>query len=76
MSKTLDDVSSFNITGSASQSVAGENDLAQNPFDLAGGIRQVHVRRAQSIRDQLSVEAALLESPGELVSNTCLAAGS
>jgi Carboxypeptidase regulatory-like domain/TonB dependent receptor len=35
LSKTIDDVSSFNITGSASQSVAGENDLAQNPFDLA-----------------------------------------
>jgi hypothetical protein len=34
LSKTIDDVSSFNITGSASQSVAGENDLAQNPFDL------------------------------------------
>jgi hypothetical protein len=34
LSKTLDDVSSFNITGSAAQSVAGENDLAQNPFDL------------------------------------------
>lgn len=34
VSKTLDDVSSFNIAGSASQSVAGENDLAQNPFDL------------------------------------------
>jgi len=34
-SKSLDDVSSFNITGSASQPVAGENDLAQNPFDLA-----------------------------------------
>ena len=33
-SKTLDDSSSFNITGSASQSVAGENDLAQNPFDV------------------------------------------
>ncbi len=33
-SKTLDDVSTFNITGSASQSTAGENDLAQNPFDL------------------------------------------
>jgi hypothetical protein len=33
-SKTLDDVSSFNITGSASESVAGENDLAQNPFDV------------------------------------------
>ena len=33
-SKDLDDVSSFNITGSASQPVAGENDLAQNPFDL------------------------------------------
>ena len=34
-SKTLDDASTFNITGSESQSVAGENDLAQNPFDLA-----------------------------------------
>jgi hypothetical protein len=34
LAKTLDDVSSFNITGSASQSVAGENDLAQNPFDV------------------------------------------
>ena len=33
-SKYIDDVSSFNITGSASQPVAGENDLAQNPFDL------------------------------------------
>ena len=34
LSKTLDDVSSFNITGSAAPSTAGENDLAQNPFDL------------------------------------------
>jgi hypothetical protein len=34
-SKTLDDVSSFNITGSASESTAGENDLAQNPFGLS-----------------------------------------
>jgi hypothetical protein len=33
-SHSIDDVSSFNITGSASQPVAGENDLAQNPFDL------------------------------------------
>src|SRR5580693_1502772 len=29
-SHSIDDVSSFNITGSASQPVAGENDLAQN----------------------------------------------
>jgi hypothetical protein len=35
LSKAIDDVSSFNITGSASQSVAGENDLAQNPFDIS-----------------------------------------
>jgi hypothetical protein len=34
-SKSLDDVSSFNISGSAPQLVAGENDLAQNPRDLA-----------------------------------------
>jgi hypothetical protein len=33
--KALDDVSSFNITGSAPQLVAGENDLAQNPRNLA-----------------------------------------
>ena len=34
-SKTIDDVSSFNITGSAAKPVAGENDLPQNPFNLA-----------------------------------------
>src|SRR5438105_311238 len=33
-SKTIDDASSFNITGSAARPVAGENDLAQNPFNL------------------------------------------
>ena len=33
-SKSIDDVSSFNITGSAARPVAGENDLAQNPFNL------------------------------------------
>ncbi len=33
-SKSLDDVSSFNLTGSAPTLVAGENDLAQNPQDL------------------------------------------
>jgi hypothetical protein len=34
-SKAIDDVSSFNITGSEAKPVAGENDLAQNPFDLS-----------------------------------------
>jgi hypothetical protein len=33
-SKSFDDVSSFNISGSAAKPVAGENDLAQNPFNL------------------------------------------
>jgi hypothetical protein len=33
-SKTIDDVSSFNITGSAAKPVAGENDLAQDPFNV------------------------------------------
>ncbi len=33
-SKSLDYVSSFNVAGSAPKLVAGENDLAQNPFDL------------------------------------------
>jgi hypothetical protein len=34
-SHAIDDVSSFNITGSAAQDIAGENDLAQDPFNLA-----------------------------------------
>jgi hypothetical protein len=34
-SKAIDDASSFNMTGSAAKPVAGENDLAQNPADLA-----------------------------------------
>ena len=34
-SKTVDDASSFNMTGSAAKPVAGENDLAQDPFNLA-----------------------------------------
>jgi hypothetical protein len=35
LSKSIDDASSFNITGSAAKPVAGENDLAQDPFNLA-----------------------------------------
>jgi hypothetical protein len=34
-SKALDYVSTFNVAGSAPRLVAGENDLAQNPFNLA-----------------------------------------
>ena len=34
-SKSLDDISSFNVSGSAPTLTAGENDLAQNPNDLA-----------------------------------------
>ena len=33
-SKTLDYVSSMNVAGSAPRCVSGENDIAQNPFDL------------------------------------------
>ena len=48
-SKAIDDVSSFNITGSAAKPVAGENDLAQNPFDLGGRAWAVALRRAPPI---------------------------
>lgn len=34
-SKSIDDASSFNMTGSAARPVAGENDLAQDPNNLA-----------------------------------------
>ena len=33
-SKTLDYVSSMNVAGSAPRLISGENDIAQNPFDL------------------------------------------
>jgi hypothetical protein len=33
-SKTLDDVSSFNIYAATTNVASGENDMAQNPFDL------------------------------------------
>ena len=33
-SKSLDGVSSFNVSGSAPTDVSGENDLAQNPFNI------------------------------------------
>jgi hypothetical protein len=34
-SKSLDYLSAMNLSGSAAKPLAGENDLAQNPFDLA-----------------------------------------
>jgi hypothetical protein len=34
-SKSLDDLSSMNMAGASSQPLAGANDLAQNPFNLA-----------------------------------------
>jgi hypothetical protein len=34
-SKSLDYLSSMNLSGSSAKPLAGENDLAQNPFDLA-----------------------------------------
>ena len=35
LSKTMDDLSSMNLSGAAAKPLAGENDLAQNPFDLS-----------------------------------------
>ncbi len=34
-SKTVDELSSMNLSGAAAKPLAGENDLAQNPFDVA-----------------------------------------
>ncbi len=33
LSKAMDELSSMNLSGAAAKSLAGENDLAQNPFD-------------------------------------------
>ena len=62
LSKTLDDVSSFNITGSASQSVAGENDLAQNPFDVKVEVGPIDVRRAAPAGVELPVGFAMVQA--------------
>jgi len=35
LSKSLDYLSAMNLSGAAAKPLAGENDLAQNPFDLA-----------------------------------------
>ena len=35
LSNTRDELSSMNLSGAAAKALAGENDLAQNPFDLA-----------------------------------------
>jgi hypothetical protein len=35
LSETKDELSSMNLSGAAAKPLAGENDLAQNPFDLA-----------------------------------------
>ena len=55
-SHSIDDVSSFNITGSASQPVAGENDLGAESLRPRGRARPVDVRRPPSLRAELSVE--------------------
>jgi hypothetical protein len=43
-SKTIDELSSMNLSGAAARPLAGENDLAQNPFD-------VHAERGPSLFD-------------------------
>ena len=47
-SKSIDDSSTFNLSGSASKPLAGENDLAQNPFD-------VNAERGRSLFDPVTV---------------------
>ena len=64
-SHAIDDVSSFNITGSASQPVAGENDcrrkrLGAEPVRPGCRARQFHVRCSPSLRAELSVEHSVL----------------
>ena len=52
LSKSIDYLSAMNLSGAAAKPLAGENDLAQNPFDLEAGARAVAVRRAPPLRGQ------------------------
>ncbi|PYT19669.1 MAG: hypothetical protein DMG57_44535 [Acidobacteria bacterium] len=47
----MDDVSSFNVSASAPNNVAGENDLAQNPLN----IRAEHGRSLFEARHRLTI---------------------
>ena len=58
-SKSLDYVSTFNVSGSAPGLVAGENDLAQNPFDL----QAEHGPSAIRTRATASMFSGLYRSP-------------
>ncbi len=67
-SKSIDDSSTFNLSGSASKPLAGENDLAQNPFD-------VNAERGRSLFDctspfrvELSMEPAVVATAPRVVS--------
>jgi hypothetical protein len=66
-SKTIDELSSMNLSGAAARPLAGENDLAQNPFD-------VHAERGPSLFDarhrivaSVSWEPRLPDSSGTAV---------
>ena len=57
-SKSFDDLSAMNLSGAAAKPLAGENDLAQNPFDLEAEYGPVAVRRAPPLRRQRELGAA------------------
>ena len=67
-SKSIDDSSTFNLTGSASKPLAGENDLAQNPFDVGAerGRSLFDARQRFVLSYQWS--PAVLETTSRLVS--------
>ena len=49
-SKSLDHLSAMNLSGAAAKPLAGENDLAQNPFDLDAEYGSVAVRCPSPLR--------------------------
>ena len=57
-SKSIDYLSAMNLSGAAAKPLAGENDLAQNPFDLDAEHGPVAVRRAAPLRRQRQLGAA------------------
>ena len=60
-SKSLDYISTLNVAGSAPTLVAGENDLAQNPFDLPRRAWAIAVRCDAPLRIQRDIRSAGLE---------------
>ena len=76
LSQANDYLSSMNLSGAAAKPLAGENDLAQNPFDLEAEYGPVAVRRAPPLRRQRELAGRRCRTARRRPCARCSTAGS